>query len=66
MYIFNNLEAGDLEGIFSKCWDSFNIADVRVQEGEATIKLNTTILIEMDISGHTGLTGFLKKSVRLF
>ena len=49
-------------------WDSFNVADVTLAGDEATIKLNTNVLIEMGIQseaqGSVDLTGFLKKTVR--
>lgn len=48
-------------------WDSFNVADVSLVGDEATIKLNTNVLIEMGIQseahGSVDLTGFLKKTV---
>lgn len=42
------LECNDGEETFGGSWDSFNIADIELQGDEATIKLNTTILIEMN------------------
>lgn len=52
---------------FVGSWDSFNVADVHIEGEEATIKLNTTVLIEMnsqsDEQGAVDLTGFLKKTV---
>jgi hypothetical protein len=42
---------------------------VEIHGDEATIRLNTTILIEMDIQGEKAgavdLTGFLKKQVEM-
>lgn len=48
-------------------WDSFNVADVTLAGEEATIKLTTTVLLEMGIQseahGAVDFTGFLKKTV---
>ena len=59
-------DCSDEEG-FLGSWDSFNIVDVQMEGRVATYSLQSTVLIEMDISkSGINLTGFLKKQVWLF
>ena len=45
-------------------WDSFNVVDIHMEGAVATYNLQSTVLIEMDISkSGINLTGFLKKNV---
>ena len=51
---------------FEGCWDSFNIVDVSYDGSSYHYNLNSTVLIEMDLSKNgINLTGFLKKNVNI-